>query len=143
MKESYFWSAHVKKWLDAQDDVDYSRHEDEVSTGIPDVSYSWKKGKNRGHGWIELKAYHQWPKRASTTIKFDNFTSAQRNFLFDRGEIGGSCFLMACIERDVLVFEWGDVYELGEWNKEQLFKYSAFRCTLPISGELSDTLFVN
>ena len=140
MLESRFWNSYFKEWLDneAPVRVEYTRHEDEMTVGIPDVSYSCPGI----HGWIELKALHNWPKRESTPVRFPKFKPAQRRFLVNRGELGGFCFFMAVVERDVIVIDWSQLEVVGELNKEGLVGIAQYYHKLPLqTTSLAPILF--
>jgi len=98
--EKNFW-----RWLDKVMANCWSvqRHEDRYSVGIPDLSY----GVNNINGWIELKAYEQWP---VNTIK--HFTAKQAAWLTNRGEAGGHCFILIRINGTILLFNWKKAYAL-------------------------------
>lgn len=93
------------------------RHEDKYSVGIPDISY----GADGINGWIELKAYDKWPNG-----NLPHFTSKQANWLTNRGERGGHCFILIRINHTILLFSWRAAYDLlhKTWN-EELLKMSA------------------
>lgn len=98
--ERKFWV-----WLDAAVGPlwDAQRHEDKYSVGIPDVSY----GTHKVNGWIELKAYDKWP-----TSGLPHFTTKQANWLVNRGETGGHCFILVRIKKIILLFDWKVAYPL-------------------------------
>lgn len=79
------------------------RHEDKYSVGIPDISY----GAEGINGWIELKAYNKWP-----TSSLPHFTAKQANWLTNRGERGGHCFILIRIKSTILMFSWKESYNL-------------------------------
>lgn len=90
--EATFWD-----WLSRTTGslIDFQRHEDMYSVGIPDLSYG-VKGVN---GWIELKAYTEWP-----TGKLPHYTAKQANWLTQRGAHGGSCFILIRFGDDIAIF---------------------------------------
>ncbi len=140
MRESCFWGKHLRPYFKSTPGLIYTRHEDDVTAGIPDISFT-RCGVS---GWIELKAYDEWPKREKTLIRFDNFTDQQRSFLTKRGEAGANCFLIACIGRDVLVFPWTSLEGVGSTNRSDLVGYTSWMGKLPIKGHsLADTLFTS
>ncbi len=98
--ERAFW-----KWLDSATTGLWhcQRHEDKYSVGIPDISY----GAGGVNGWIELKAYDKWPVKT-----LSHFTSKQANWLTNRGERGGHCFIIIRIKSTILMFDWKSAYDL-------------------------------
>lgn len=84
------------------------RHEDQYSTGIPDVSYS-----TTHHGWIELKYLPKVPVRPSTPLSIKHFTTDQRNWLKRHGQRGGKCFLFLQVVNEFMLFGWWQVDEIG------------------------------
>ena len=107
--ESAFW-----KWLNAATIGLWhvQRHEDRYSVGIPDVSY----GADKINGWIELKAYDKWP-----TKSLSHYTSKQVNWLTNRGERGGHCFILIRIKTTILMFKWQSAYDLKHKHIDEEF----------------------
>lgn len=84
------------------------RHEDKLTSGIPDVSYSMSR-----HGWIELKYLSTKPKRAESPLKIDHYTVDQRNWLTRHGSRAGLCFLLLQVEKTYMLFDWTKAMEIG------------------------------
>ncbi len=78
------------------------RIENLVGIGTPDVYYTLTNGTM---GWLELKHVDNWPKRQSTVIKIDHFTSEQRNWIRRHGQLGANVFLLLRVEKDYLLFD--------------------------------------
>lgn len=98
MSESNLWSylrVGMGPLWEAQ------RHEDKLTSGIPDVSYSITH-----HGWIELKYLPDKPKRDNSILKIDHYTPEQRNWLTLHGARGGLCFLMLQVDKTYMIFDW-------------------------------------
>lgn len=116
--ESYLWDK-----LKSCPRADLERHEDKFKLGVPDVSY----GMDGVNGWIELKAYKEWPKG---TVKFNNFKSWQRRWLIRRGRNGGRCFVMLIVgskrEAEYLLFHWSKIRLLGELERDRLLEISCY-----------------
>ena len=85
------------------------RHEDKLTAGIPDVSYSINR-----HGWIELKFLPSPPKRADSILRIDHFTVDQRNWLKNHGSRGGLCFVFLQVAKCYMLFDWTKVDQIGE-----------------------------
>jgi hypothetical protein len=100
-----------KFWLEA------TRHEDKLQLGIADVSYV---SRQRQHGWIELKKLAEWPKRESTIVRIDHYTSEQRIWLKDKGKVGGFTFLFLQVGRDYMLFDWQQAQQVGQVPKGDL-----------------------
>lgn len=87
------------------------RHEDRLSTGIPDLSYSMAV-----NGWIELKYLPKIPK-GQLTIR--HYTVDQRNWLIRHGKRSGLCFLLLQIDREYMIFDWTKVARVGQATFEE------------------------
>lgn len=84
-------------------DWDAQRHEDELSTSIPDVSFA----RNGVDGWLELKTIAALPKRASTPITLKHLRSGQVNWLESRGRRGaGACWLLLAVGEEMSQADW-------------------------------------
>jgi len=93
MAEKSLWKYlknNMKKRWDA------TRHEDRVTSGVPDVSY----GINGVNGWIELKAMARWPREG---LRIPGFTLEQKRWLQSRDEAGGNVWIFLRIGRDYLL----------------------------------------
>lgn len=93
MSEKHMWQVLKKKM---GDDWAASRHEDTLGQGIPDVSFT-TYGVS---GWIELKHTPHWPKRDSTLVRIPDFKPEQKNWMRQRIQHGGKCWLLWQIEKD-------------------------------------------
>lgn len=114
--ESYLWDklkTNITK-------THFTRHEDGVTRGIPDVSYG-RKGRN---GWIELKSY---PLPSLCSIpSYDNFKRTQRRWLFKRGTTGGSCWLLTGFGDHILLTHWSEIDLCGKASLSVLISHSVF-----------------
>jgi len=110
--EKRFWT-----WLDGATTGlwDVQRHEDKYSVGIPDLSY----GANGVNGWIELKAYDEWP-----TGTISHYTPKQAAWLTNRGMMGGHCYILVRIGSTILLYDWKVAYRLLHAKGE----YELCRC---------------
>lgn len=93
-----------------------TRHEDKLNAGVCDVSFA-----HDGHGWLELKHSHTWPKRAGTVVRLEHFTEEQRAFLHLKGFAGGRTWLLWQVERDYLLFRWNNLTAIGTTTRDQLY----------------------
>lgn len=71
-----------------------SRHEDKLSKGVPDVSYSLN---NSCSGWIELKTDFR---IKDGIITFPRLEASQRIWLYRRNRLCGNCFVLAANEEE-------------------------------------------
>ena len=117
--EASLWKT-LRKRLEGN--CQYSRHEDSIGAGIPDVSYSLR-GTN---GWIELKYLPDFPKRAATPVRVRHFTDNQRAFIWGRGKEGGYCWVLLQVDRQYLLFDWTMAYLIGTLPRDELLA-RAFR----------------
>ena len=89
--KKYLFSIAGTRW-DAQS------HEDQFSSGIPDISF----GANGINGWIELKQIEGWG--GKNPVKPKKFTSTQVNWLVKRQRMGGHCFVMVLVQNEYYLF---------------------------------------
>lgn len=105
MTEQQLWkflSSKMKgKWL-AQ------RHEDRLSQGIPDVSFSIR---GVGHGWMELKAIDA--AMPAAPVRIPHLTDLQRAWIMSHGQAGGGVFVLVSIGEGIYLFDYSVVYKLG------------------------------
>lgn len=80
---------------------DVQSHEDYHSVGIPDLSY----GASGVNGWIELKQVKEWPVLKYTPVRIAKYTPAQVNWLYNRGEKAGYCYVMVKVENEYFIFK--------------------------------------
>ena len=114
--------------------ADLVRHEDRMSLGVPDVSYSYKV-----HGWIELKQ-GQWPANRRNPVKFSHpLTPQQKGFLKQKDLMVGHTFILAWIGDDYLWFRGEHSYVLGTLSQTQL-KRLAVTYTERLDGNIYDIL---
>lgn len=84
-RERLMWSERVRPVL-YQSRLDPHRIENLLGLGMPDVNYT--------HGWIELKAMAEWPKRDTTPLRVDHFSKEQRVWLRRRWRMKGNAWLL-------------------------------------------------
>ena len=111
MSESDIWNK--LKSVTQGKPIHMQRHEDKHAGGVPDVSY----GHRKGQGWIELKSLPHIPFDWNQKIDLD-LRSDQANWLYNRGRLTHSCFLLVEFEAEELyyVFSWKDVLKITGWN---------------------------
>lgn len=110
-------------------EVHLTRHEDECTPGIPDVSYGlW--GVN---GWIELKAYTKWPVRIDK-VKFSNLKPEQKNWIRNRYQAGGKVFLGVFFGKELVLIPGCFIDEVKGITVERLLEVACYRERFPLSG---------
>ncbi len=115
-------------------EADLVRHEDRISLGVPDVSYSYKV-----HGWIELKQ-GQWPANRRKSVNFSHpLTPQQKKFLKTKDLMVGHTFILAWIGDEYLWFLGRDSYQLGILTQMQL-KRLAVAYTVRLDDDIYDIL---
>ena len=87
--------------------VDMQRHEDKLAVGIPDVSY----GARGVQGWIELKQVARWRRDGTIVVPW---RPGQREWLNQRGRMGGRCWLLLRVGREVCLFRHNMLPEIRE-----------------------------
>jgi hypothetical protein len=94
-----------------------------TNLGIPDWTYSLPLAR----GYIESKFKKSWPKKETTGIKIDHFTSSQKRFLFCHGKIRGKgAFVLLQVGDDVMLFPWDTVYKIEGKTQSRLKKMCVF-----------------
>ena len=102
--------------------ADLVRHEDRMSSGVPDISYSYDV-----HGWIELKQ-GQWPANIKKPVRFSHpLTPQQKKFLKRKDDLCGHTFILAWVGDDYLWFLGRDSYELDTMTQYQLKRLAVAR----------------
>lgn len=88
---------------------DVQRVEDMLTQGVPDVNLC-VQGREF---WLELKSLLTLPARATTPVRFERYTTDQRNWLRRRWRAGGRAFLLLRVRGAVLAWNgeraWGEV----------------------------------
>lgn len=114
----------VKRLLDGLKPFGFicQRHEDQYSTGIPDLSYD-ALGL-AGSGWIEVKRLPAWPARSNTAVEIRHFTPEQRAWLIRHGSLNQRSFMFAQIDEDYLIYDWTVVSRIGHLTESQMFIYA-------------------
>ena len=114
--ESRFWQQ-VKPLLAGLDPV---RIENICEQGTPDVNYI--------EGWIELKVMPDWPKRPSTPLRIDHYTTHQRAWAKQRHSLGGVVwFLLKVAEEWLLIPGVLAAKYVGELPRDSLYTICSAR----------------
>ncbi len=105
MTESQLWQKLRPHFFALGGDA--TRHEDLLSTGVPDVSFCLLPTRQ---GWIELKCYDSVP-NGLTKHKL-GLTLEQVHWLQRRGKAGSLCCVVARVGGRLLLW-WWDVLEVS------------------------------
>lgn len=83
--------------------------------GTPDINFIG--------GWVELKYLEDFPKRATTCVKFPKFYPQQRVWLVKRSLAGGKCFVFTQIKFMYVLYEGGYAAQhFDRMTKDELLK---------------------
>jgi len=93
------------------------RHEDRYSSGIPDVSFSYRDKGSCVSGWIELKSA---PKMTplpdgERVLKISHLTAEQVAWMLDRYHHGGFCVLIIRVVEDKC-WVFVPIWRLSAWS---------------------------
>jgi len=91
--EALAWES-LRPWMQALS-LDPQRVENLLGQGTPDVWYA--------DGALELKALHEWPKRAETPVRVE-FRPGQVPWLLRRWQAGGAAWVMLRVGAQWLLF---------------------------------------
>jgi hypothetical protein len=118
MTEQQLWSFLLSK---LKGGGIFQRHEDRISQGIPDVSFSIR---GIGHGWIELKAVGGVP--PADVVRLPHFTDLQRAWIHTHGSVGGACFVLVAVGEGLYLFDWTSAYKLGSMTRDEMREQALF-----------------
>jgi len=115
MREAVLWELLRGKW-GVIPGVRIMRVENPCLPGTPDVCV----GFNGKCAWIELKMIESFPKRASTPVRIDHFTSQQKLWLNEWGGIKIPVFvIIRVVSTGYYVFEWRAATQICEMTRSQ------------------------
>jgi len=117
MSESNFWKQIYKGTKDFSF-MKTQRHEDNISKGIPDVSFAINNNGQKINGWMELKHIKSFPKKRDSIIAIDHYTDDQRKWLLENYETGGATFLFIKIDREYYLFTGSAMVSVGYRTKD-------------------------
>lgn len=128
-------SRLFKKLKRATPGFHWQRHEDKLTSGIPDCSY----GAKGVSGWVELKTYDTWPRDASTPLKFSDLKPTQVNWSVARGKVAGKVWFLVQIDKEDewFLISWFHARKLGKLNRQQLLDRSDLHGVGPIPKTIS------
>lgn len=111
---------------------DWTRHEDKLTSGIPDASY----GVDGVGGWVELKTYDNWPRDPDTPLRFHDLKPTQVNWAIRRGRKQRRVWFLVAVAEDWFLIRWKHARELGRLTRQELLEKSDISGTFPISREI-------
>jgi hypothetical protein len=129
-KESSLWQT-FKRHYDRGGH--WVRIENSCELGTPDVNgrVAWCVD-----WWIELKYSKAWPKRPRTVVRLEHFTREQKQWLVDRGKVGGCCGVLWQVGSEYLFFDWRAAPYLGTLTRAELYE-----CALWHGKSLGEEVF--
>lgn len=115
MNEAGFYQRIRKKILAAFPLSRIDRIENNLSSGIPDVSACI----NGVDVWIELKYAEKWPARASTRLLSRyGLNPDQVNWHIRQATAGGASYVAVGVGRETLVASGADARTINDWTQE-------------------------
>lgn len=111
---------------------DWTRHEDKLTSGIPDASY----GVDGVGGWVELKTYDAWPRDSETPLRFHDLKPTQVNWAIRRGRKQRRVWFLVAVADDWFLIRWKHARELGRLTRQQLLDSSDIHGTFPITKNI-------
>ncbi len=125
-----------KKLKRATPGFDWERHEDKMTSGIPDTSY----GAEGVGGWVELKTYDCWPRSPENPLVFTDLKPTQVNWVIARGRKHPLVWFLVQVADDWFLISWFFARQLGHLTKEQLLAKAHIHGTGPILKEIAGVL---
>lgn len=122
-----------KRLKKATPGFDWTRHEDKLTSGIPDASY----GAEGVGGWVELKTYDAWPRSASQPLKFTDLKPTQVNWAIRRGRKQRRVWFLVAVADDWFLIRWKYARQLGKLTREELMSLSDACGQFPIPKSIS------
>lgn len=95
-----------------------TRVESRVGRDIPDLFVAFTGWQ----GWVEMKVLPDWPKRTTTAVRLDHWTSGQRYWSQRHRACGGRVALLVEIGAtgEILVFRAADVAtQIDTWTRQE------------------------
>lgn len=113
--ESSLWNT-ISKNMKGKWEAD--RVENSVLLGMPDVYFTMiETGKM---GWVELKYKSEWPKKLSTPLRVDHYTSQQKNWIKRHGELGANVFLLIQVGPLYFLYDWENALNVGNMTFSEM-----------------------
>ena len=93
------------------------RVENRVKRDTPDLYIAEATMALRG--WVELKVLLEWPKRATTPVRLEHWTSGQRYWANRHSLHGGQCWLVVQVQEEVYVFNAATAAISMDWTRAE------------------------
>lgn len=122
-----------KRLKKATPGFDWCRHEDKLTSGIPDASY----GFEGVGGWVELKTYDCWPRDLDSPLKFTDLKPTQVNWAIRRGRKQRRVWFLVAVADDWFLIRWKYARQLGKLNRNELMGYADASGQFPIRKAIS------
>lgn len=127
-------STLFKKLKRATPGFDWTRHEDKLTSGIPDCSY----GAAGVGGWVELKTYDCWPRESDSPLRFSDLKPTQVNWAIRRGRKQRRVWFLVAVADDWFLIRWIHARKLGRLSRKELLEASDAHGTFPIPRGISE-----
>lgn len=127
-------SRLFKKLKRATPGFDWERHEDKLTSGIPDCSY----GAEGVGGWVELKTYDSWPRNPDDPLKFSDLKPTQVNWAVKRGRKHPNVWFLVQVAEDWFLISWKYARRLGKLTRSELLRASDIHGSGSIDKSISE-----
>lgn len=122
-----------KRLKKATPGFDWTRHEDKLTSGIPDSSY----GFEGVGGWVELKTYDCWPRDPNAPLKFHDLKPTQVNWAIRRGRKQRRVWFLVAVADDWFLIRWKYARQLGKLTRDELLSLSDIFGQFPMHKSIS------
>jgi hypothetical protein len=122
-----------KRLKKATPGFDWTRHEDKLTSGIPDASY----GFEGVGGWVELKTYDAWPRNPADPLRFSDLKPTQVNWAIRRGRKQRRVWFLVAVANDWFLIRWMHARKLGRLTREELLEASDAYGSFPMGKAIS------
>lgn len=126
-------STLFKRLKKATPGFDWTRHEDKLTSGIPDASY----GFEGVGGWVELKTYDCWPRNPEQPLRFHDLKPTQVNWAIRRGRKQRRVWFLVAVADDWFLIRWKYARQLGRMTRAELLTASDAQGQFPIPKSIS------
>lgn len=131
-----FESKLFKRLKRATPGFDWTRHEDKVTSGIPDCSF----GAEGVGGWVELKTYDSWPRDPDAPLAFHDLKPTQVNWAIRRGRKQRRVWFLVAVADDWLLISWKHARKLGRLTRSELLEAADLAGPFPIPRSITKVL---
>lgn len=127
-------SRLFKKLKRATPGFDWERHEDKLTSGIPDCSF----GAEGVGGWVELKTYDSWPRNPEDPLRFSDLKPTQVNWAIRRGRKHPRVWFLVQVAEDWFLISWRYARQLGQMTRSELLGASDLHGSGSIPKSISE-----